>query len=175
MSKHRKTLVLVRHAKSSWSDAALPDIDRPLNKRGRRNAPIMGKWLAAQGEAPDVIIASPANRAKSTARALADALADSLNLDPAGIVIDDDLYFSGTDGMVRALERVDDVHGCVMMVGHNPVMTRLLNQLSGSDIWNMPTCAIGILRFDMESWGLAGVTRAKLVGYQTPKNLDHED
>ena len=171
MTATGKTLILVRHAKSSWDDASLADVDRPLNKRGRRNAPLMGQWLAAQGAPPDVVVSSPANRALSTARALGEVL----ELDPEEIVIDQDLYFSGTDGMIRAIERVDDTFGRVMMVGHNPVMTRLLNQLSGSDVWNMPTCAIALIHFDMPSWGLVDSTHGRLVAFQTPKGLAREE
>ncbi|MEM1410816.1 MAG: histidine phosphatase family protein [Pseudomonadota bacterium] len=163
-----KTLILVRHAKSSWKDASLADIDRPLNKRGRRNAPVMGRWLHEQGPGPDAVISSPANRALSTAQ----TIARELSFESEQIVIDEDLYFVGTDGMLRALERVDDRLGRVMMVGHNPVMTRLLNQLTGSDVWNMPTCAIAIIHFAMESWGLVDSTRGSLVAYQEPKSLE---
>lgn len=166
-----KTLVLVRHAKSSWKDASLADIDRPLNKRGKRNVPEMGRWLSGQGAPPDAVVSSPANRALSTAR----VLANELGLEPSSIAVDEDIYFAGTDGMVRALERVDDDHDRVMMVGHNPVMTRLLNQLTGSDVWNMPTCAIAIIHFDMTSWGLVDSTPGRLVAYQTPKSLEQED
>ncbi len=91
------------------------------------------------------------------------------------IEIEQDLYFAGTDGMIRTLERVDDRHGRVMMVGHNPVMTRLLNQLTGSDVWNMPTSAVAVIGFDMESWGLVDATEGKLLAYQTPKTLEAED
>jgi len=167
MTQARKRLILVRHAKSSWKDAHLADIDRPLNKRGLRNAPEMGRWLAAQGAPPDLVLSSPANRARTTAAHLVKAL----GLDPAVISIDEDLYFEGTHGMLRALERVDDRFERVMMVGHNPVMTRLLNQLTGADVWNMPTCAVALIAFDMPSWGLVDSTAGSLVAYQEPKAL----
>ncbi|NIV19826.1 MAG: histidine phosphatase family protein, partial [Gammaproteobacteria bacterium] len=81
----------------------------------------------------------------------------------------DDLYFTGSRGMLGVLERVDDQYASVMLVGHNPAMTDLLNRLSGADIYNMPTCAIGIIGFDMESWGLVGTTDGILLGYDYPK------
>ncbi len=167
MSQQGKILVLVRHAKSSWKDANLADIDRPLNTRGRRDAPAMGRWLLGQGTLPELILASPARRARATA----EHLLSELGLAPANLVEDRDLYFEGSDGMVRALERVEDRFDRVMMVGHNPVMTRLLNQLTGGDVWNMPTCAMAIIRFDMPSWGLVGSTDGELLAYQTPKEL----
>ena len=168
MSPHRKILTLVRHAKSSWKDSSLADIDRPLNKRGQRNAPVMAEWLVAQAEQPEFILSSPANRAQTTARAMAAALGQ----EPDDIQVEQDLYFAGTHGMLRALEGVDDRFRGVMMVGHNPVMTRLLNQLTGGDVWNMPTCAIAIIGFDMDSWGLVDCTAGELLAYQTPKLLD---
>ncbi len=168
MRQVRKTLFLVRHAKSSWKDPSLSDLDRPLNKRGRQNAPDMGAWLAGLDSTPDLVLSSPANRALSTAR----HLVKSLDLDPEAIQVEQDLYFAGTDGMLRALEKVDDQFERVMMVGHNPVMTRLLNQLTGADVWNMPTCAIAVIGFDMESWGLVDSTDGSLLDYQTPKSLD---
>jgi phosphohistidine phosphatase len=168
MSPVRKILYLVRHAKSSWKDASLADIERPLNKRGFRNAPLMAEWLVAQPEPPEFIVSSPANRALTTARAMAEALGQG----PERIQVEQDLYFAGTHGMLRTLERVDDAFQRVMMVGHNPVMTRLLNQLSGADVWNMPTCAIAVIAFDMDSWGLVDCTAGELLAYQTPKLLE---
>lgn len=166
----RRTLFLVRHAKSSWKDASLADMDRPLNKRGRRDAPRMADWLVSQGDGPELVLSSPAKRALTTARVLAQALEQA----PEDIEVEKDLYFTGTHGMLRTLERVDDRFQRVMMVGHNPVMTRLLNQLAGTDVWNMPTCAIAAIGFDMDSWGLVDSTNGELLAYQTPKLLDQE-
>jgi phosphohistidine phosphatase len=115
---NKKTLYLVRHAKSSWKDASLSDLERPLNKRGRRNSPEMGRRLAAQGHVPGLIISSPANRAITTAR----NIAIELGLDESEIITDDGLYFSGTNGMLNVLETVEDHYDNVMMVGHNPTM-----------------------------------------------------
>lgn len=168
MADTRKQLFLVRHAKSSWKDASLADIERPLNARGERNAPLMGEWLAERDSQPEVILSSPATRALATAA----FLAASLGIDPADIEVEQDLYFAGTDGMLRALERVDDDRDRVMLVGHNPNMTRLLNQLTGCDIWNMPTCAVAVIDFDMPSWGLVASTEGALADYQTPRRLD---
>ena len=162
---NKKTLYLVRHAKSSWKDASLADMDRPLNKRGRRNSPEMGRRLAAQGHVPDLIISSPANRAITTAR----NIAFELDLDESEIVTDKDLYFSGTTGMLDVLETVEDHYDTVMMVGHNPTMTSLLNTLAGTDVWNMPTCAIAIIGFDMTSWANVRGTTGDLLGYGIPK------
>lgn len=160
-----KTLYLVRHAKSSWNDRSLDDIDRPLNGRGKRDAPDMGRRLARQGHWPGQVIASPARRARDTARAICaelDIAADTIH-------IDEDLYFSGVEGMLRAIERADDAHDTLMLVGHNPTMTELANLLGDLGEWNMPTCAIAIIGFDMASWGLVRTVDGRLLGYDTPK------
>ena len=94
MQNNYKTLYLVRHAKSSWKDSSLDDRDRPLNKRGRRAAPDMGQRLAAQGHHPELIISSPANRARSTAK----KIAEEIGYDPSLIRLDEALYFSGEIG-----------------------------------------------------------------------------
>lgn len=165
MNKEGKILYLVRHAKSSWKDASLSDMDRPLNKRGRRNSPVMGKRLLEQGHKPDLMISSPANRAMSTAR----NIAWELGIDDAEIVSDENLYFSGAEGMQSVLVSVDDSHRKVMLIGHNPAMTFLMNRLGDTDIFNMPTCAIAIIGFEMASWADLYSTAGVLLGYDYPK------
>lgn len=165
LSSPHKTLYLVRHAKSSWDDPSLDDRQRPLNKRGQRNAPDMGGRLKSQGFLPEHIISSPANRAHTTAR----IIAGELGIDPGAVEIEDDLYFKGVRGMLKTIERADDRYASLMLVGHNPTMTELLNRLSGAGIYNMPTCAIAIIGFPMDSWGLVQSIDGELVGYDYPK------
>ena len=165
MNNVQKILYLVRHAKSSWKDESLSDINRPLNKRGQRNSPVMGKRMLEQGHLPELIIASPANRAFSTAR----NLARELDFDESEIVVDEDLYFSGARGMQGVLKKVDDSYSKVMMVGHNPTMTYFMNQLANTNVFNMPTCAIAIIGFDMASWAELASTEGELLGYGYPK------
>jgi phosphohistidine phosphatase len=165
MSNEQKVLYLVRHAKSSWDDPSLADQDRPLNKRGRRNSPDMGARMAAQGHRPDLIISSPANRAISTAR----NIAEELGIDVSDIVTDEKLYFAGTAGMMSVLEGVDGRYDRVMMVGHNPIMTNLMNTLGNTHVYNMPTCAIAVIGFDMPSWADLRKTDGELLGYDYPK------
>ncbi len=165
MDAEQKVLYLVRHAKSSWKDHSLADIDRPLNKRGRRSAPEMGKRMADQGHKPDLIVSSPANRAFTTAR----KIAEETGYEPADIVIDKRMYFSGTRGMKELLEELDDRHQKVMIVGHNPAMTGLMNDLADTSVFNMPTCAVAVIGFDMMSWSELRSTDGDLLGYDYPK------
>ena len=161
-----KLLYLVRHAKSSWSDRSLSDRDRPLNKRGRRSAPDMGRRLAAQDHLPELIISSPARRAFSTAR----KIARELGYDRSEIMKDESLYFSGTGAMLDLLESLDDSYQRVMIVGHNPAMTSLMNILSGSSIDNMPTCAVAVIEYPMASWSELRSVEGQLLAYDFPKN-----
>lgn len=165
MINERKILYLVRHAKSSWKDITLADVDRPLNKRGQRNSPDMGRRMLAQGHKPELFISSPANRALSTAR----NIARELGIDESVILTDESLYFSGAEGMQGVLERVDDRYRKVMMIGHNPDMTYLTNRLGNTNIINMPTCAIAIIGFDIASWAELYSTDGVLLGYDYPK------
>ena len=165
MNGKQKILYLVRHAKSSWKDASLSDRDRPLNGRGRRSVVDMGKRMLKQGHKPDLILSSPARRAISTAKSIAKELA----YDRSDIVRHEKLYFSGVRGMINVLEGVDDRYQKVMMVGHNPVMTSLMNILANSSTVNMPTCAIAVIGFDIASWAELDTVDGDLLGYDYPK------
>ncbi len=160
-----KILYLVRHAKSSWSNPLLTDKDRPLNQRGRKSAPDMGRRLAEHGHRPDLIVTSPAKRAFSTAK----KIAKELEYDEADIVADDSLYFSGTGSMLKMLDGLDNQYQKVMMVGHNPALTSLLNILCETTIDNMPTCAVAIIGFEMESWSELDMADSELLAYDLPK------
>jgi phosphohistidine phosphatase len=165
MSDKQKILYLVRHAKSSWKDASLTDRERPLNKRGRRSAPDMGRRMAEQGHRPDLIISSPAQRAILTAG----RIAKELDIDVTDIVIDENLYFAGAGSMLKMLEGVEGQYRKVMIVGHNPAMTYFMNLLSNSSVANMPTCAIAVVGFDIHSWSELSSADGELLGYDYPK------
>jgi phosphohistidine phosphatase len=160
-----KILYLVRHAKSSWDDPSLADKDRPLSPRGLSSAPDMGRRLAAQGHKPDLVISSPARRALTTAK----KIAKETGYRESKVITDDHLYFSGTRSMVDLLEKLDDKYSRVMIVGHNPAMSSLLNILCDSSVENMPTCAIAVINFDMTSWSELTMSDGELVAYDYPK------
>lgn len=144
-----KQLILVRHAKSSWKDSSLADIDRPLNGRGKRDAPRIGAWLASEGHYPDQIVSSPAKRARSTARKLAKAL----DYPKGDIAIEDALYaFDDGAGVIAALTALDDAHDRVLIVGHNPTFTTLAWRLGGLELENLPTCGAVGVDFAIDAW-----------------------
>lgn len=146
-----KKLFLVRHAKSSRDDAALPDKDRSLAGRGRRDAPEMGKRLAQRGVKPDLIVSSPALRARLTAELIARKLDYKLK----HLAVDDRLYGGGPDGLLDAIHEINDKVRSVMLVGHNPELTELAHRLS-SEITHLPTCAVAEFTFDEKSWSGVG-------------------
>jgi phosphohistidine phosphatase len=142
-----KTLFLVRHAKSSWADPALPDKERPLNGRGKRDAPAMGKRLAMRKVKADLIISSPARRALATAK----IIAKGIDYKRGNIVIDDRLYPGAAAALLKIIHRIDKRVDRVMMVGHDPALMELARRLSKA-ITRMPTCAVAEFTFEAKSW-----------------------
>lgn len=159
-----KTLILVRHAKSSWSDPALPDRDRPLNERGKRDAPRMGKQLAKHDVKPDVIVSSPAVRALTTAQ----LIAGKLGFERADIRVDDRLYAAQARDLLQVVRELGDKPRCVMLVGHNPELTELAHRFSSS-IAHMPTCAVAVFAFDSDSWPGPGNDPPAGVAFYAPR------
>ncbi|MFC5788457.1 histidine phosphatase family protein [Agromyces tardus] len=142
-----KTLVLVRHAKSSWEHAGTPDHERPLNHRGRRDAPDMGRRLRERGLLPDVIRSSTAVRARATAV----AIAAQFGIEPEAVVLDERLYGSSPDTILGVVGELDDSVETAMIVAHDPGLSDLAFDLSGT-IEHMPTCAAAEFSFDVARW-----------------------
>ncbi len=144
----KKRLYIVRHAKSSWDDPELDDFDRPLNSRGKKDAPFMGKILAEQQVHPDLIVSSPAKRAMKTAK----LLAKKLGYPQKAIQKEEKLYEAATLTLVEILKKLADDYDKVMIIGHNPGLTNLANYLSGHYIENIPTSGVFVIDFDIDSW-----------------------
>jgi len=159
-----KTLFLIRHAKSSRDDMALADKDRPLDDRGKRDAPKMGERLAKRRVKPDLILSSPATRALATA----EIIARKLDYRRSNIVVDERLYAVGADAVLDVIRRLDDKAERVMVIGHNPELTELANRLSGK-ITHLPTCAVAEFTFDTKSWTRVGKDKPAAVALESPK------
>ncbi|MGI9822364.1 SixA phosphatase family protein [Agromyces sp. Marseille-Q5079] len=142
-----KTLTLVRHAKSDWGQPGLADHDRPLNDRGLRDAPEMGRRLRERGEVPDLIVSSTALRARTTAG----LIAEGLGLDAASVTLDERLYGSSPQTILRVIGELDGELGRVMVVAHNPGISDFAFDLTES-VGEMPTCAVLGLDFDIDEW-----------------------
>ena len=163
-----KTLYLVRHAKSSWDDITLADSDRPLNKRGFKNAPEMGQLLANRGVRVDRIISSPALRAMTTA----ELIAAEIDYDPQAIEQNQQLYFEGVSAMMDIIHRLDPSLSSVMLVGHNPDITSLLNRLCGFQVSDMPTCAVATVKLNLNNdWLEAAYDTGKMIDFDYPKKI----
>ena len=144
-----KTLVLVRHAKSSWDDERLDDHDRPLAPRGHRDAPRMGKRLARRELDPDLLLTSTALRARETANYLATAL----GIARSRIQVERRIYLASPDELLRVIADLDDKHETVLLVGHNPGLTDLANRLLPSlKLDNLPTAGIVAIECDAMRW-----------------------
>ncbi|MCA9055954.1 MAG: histidine phosphatase family protein [Planctomycetaceae bacterium] len=140
------TLLLMRHAKSDWSDASCPDHDRPLNARGKRDAPRMGRWLAEQSLGPTRIVASSAKRARKTADRVVSGLAGEVPIE-----VREDLYHATADHWLSVLAELPGDANCVLCIGHNPGLEALLERLTGNHE-RLPTAAIACLDLHGEEW-----------------------
>lgn len=161
-----KQLLLVRHGKSDWGNLDLKDFDRPLNKRGKENAPEMAERLVQRGFKFDLIVSSPAKRAKSTAKFFAEAY----QVDD--IQYEESIYEANTTALLKVINGLDDSADTVIMFGHNPGFTDLANELSDADIYNIPTAGMVLMSFPFDSWKMVSRGTGELVFFDYPKNSD---
>jgi phosphohistidine phosphatase len=156
----------MRHAKSSWDDPELADHDRPLNKRGKRDAPRMGRLLVKEELVPDAILTSTAVRARETAQAVAEALEFDAQLQ-----VDKDLYLAGPAEILAVLRRVDEDAERALLIAHNPGLEELLEALTGSRD-SLPTAAIARIDLGVRRWrDLKPGTTGRLVALWRPKEI----
>ena len=161
-----KTLTLVRHAKSSWKDNALSDHDRPLNKRGERDAPDMGQRVADAGIRPSLILSSTANRALTTAKVFAAQLSYPLEF----LQREKALYLASVDDMLDVLVAQDNGFNSIMLFAHNPGMTDFANYLVPGLTSNLPTAGVVCVNLECDEWSLYERPKTELVLYDFPKN-----
>ncbi|PSJ46530.1 hypothetical protein C7H85_07835 [Zobellella endophytica] len=160
-----KLLTLVRHAKSSWDDPALADVDRPLGERGRRDLPAMAAYATTRLPPPDLILCSPARRTRETALAFADALGC-----PEGrLQFEPDLYEASGRRILALLRRQPERIGHLLLVGHMPGLGELSRMLCGAPDDKFPTCAILHMRLGMLRWNGLQAGGGELLWYQTPR------
>ncbi len=160
-----RSLYLVRHAKSSWDTPGLSDLERPLNKRGKQDAPMMGKLLKNLGEIPDLIITSPAKRANSTAK----RIATEIDYNEKVIIINDLLYMADIENFIEVIKDVNEKFKKIMIFSHNYGITDFANYISTSDIENIPTCGVVKIDFKFDSWNKIKKEKGKLVFFEYPK------
>lgn len=158
-----KTLYVLRHAKSSWADAAMSDFERPLNERGNRAAAFIGELMADNGYEPYVILSSPAVRAKATA----EIVKRSGGLD-AEIRFEHRIYEASPQTLRQAISDIDDAYPSALVVGHNPGIEGLIRFLTGK-IEAIPTAALSVIDLDIDNWGYIDEDRGTLTNIYRPK------
>ncbi len=162
-----KTLTIVRHAKSSWKDASLSDRERPLNRRGTRDAPVMGRRIKAHGIRPSLIISSPAVRAWTTAKVVAAEIGypkEFLQREPG-------LYLASLDQILDIIIAQDDGFNSLMLFGHNPGLTDLVNYVQPGLTYNLPTAGVVSVGLHQDNWNLYEQPATELLVHDWPKKL----
>lgn len=171
----KRTLYLLRHAKSSWSDPALDDFDRPLNKRGRKAAVEMGKAMKRRGLVPDLLLCSAARRAQDTWALVAPSLGEDLP-----VRVQRGLYLATPSRLLTALARVPATVERVLLLGHNPGLEQLALRLAGSESKSSalvtlqakyPTGALAEFLFDTADWSELGSASGRLIRFLRPCDL----
>lgn len=160
-----KTLTIFRHAKSSWSHPELSDHDRPLNNRGKRDAPVMGERLSEAGIRPSLILSSSAVRAWTTARIIAKSIsypAEFLQKEPR-------LYHAGVNRIYDVIAAQDEGFKSIMIVGHNPGLTDFANELVPGLTTNIPTAGFVAVLVDSDDWNLRSRRSTELIEFDYPK------
>jgi phosphohistidine phosphatase len=156
-----RPLVVVRHAKSAWPDG-VPDSERPLNARGRRDAPVVGRWIRDRVGHLDAVVCSPATRTRQTWALIAAELEGA----PAP-VFDDRVYAAADETLLAVVREISDELGSVLLVGHNPGVSELVFSLTGEHL-EMKTSAIAVLGVG-GSWADVGPGNATLIDHATPR------
>lgn len=159
-----KTLLLIRHAKSSWDDPGLSDFDRPLNERGKKDAPKMADRLYERGIKIDAFVSSPAKRAKKTAEQFAKRYKKD-----AAVIMKTELYMAGEDAFFNVIEKLDDEYDCVAVFSHNPGITDFANQLTDARIDNIPTCGLFAVSVEAKKWSKIREAKKKFLFFDYPK------
>jgi phosphohistidine phosphatase len=167
-----RELLVLRHAKSAWDTDAETDFERPLAKRGRRDCPRIGAFIAGNDLVPDLVVSSPAERARETARRVLEAAGG----DPETVVFDEEFYGGGTEEIRRALADVPGTFRRVMVVGHNPGFESFAQWLSGAplpapeEVKTFPTGALARFRMP-EDWTTISAGSGELVQLVRPREL----
>lgn len=176
-----KTLYVLRHAKSDWSDGGLNDHDRPLNKRGLKAAPRMGAYLREKKYRPDLILCSTAKRAAETLDLIKPSLGD------VPVRYEQALYLASWDKLLERVRWIDDGASSALLIGHNPGLEELcvilsMRPKSASETERarmvaekFPTCALAVLTFSVQSWRSVAQAQGRLVDFVRPRDLDEAE
>jgi phosphohistidine phosphatase len=161
-----KTLLLVRHAKSSWDQPGLSDFDRPLNERGKKDAPEMAKRVKEKGIELDHLISSTAKRARKTAR----YFAEEFGFKKEDVKLVEELYGATQSEFIQAVKGIDDKYETVALFSHNPGITDFASSLTNVRVDDMPTCAVFALQIETDNWKDFQNAEKNFLFFDYPKN-----
>jgi phosphohistidine phosphatase len=163
-----KTLLLIRHAKSSWDDPGLSDYERPLNERGKKDAPAMAERLYERGIRIDAFVTSPARRARKTA----EQFAKRYKKEKDDLVLKTELYMASDEAFNSVVEKLNDAIDCVAIFSHNPGITEFANSLTDDiRIDNIPTSGIFAVSIEAKKWSRFKEAKKKFLFFDYPKAL----
>ncbi len=161
-----KKLIIIRHCKSSWSDLSLNDFDRPLNNRGVQDGNLMSKELSKKIDNVDLLISSSSKRTRLTA----DFFIELIKINKISFI--DDLYHSSSENIINKLKKISNNYKSIMVIGHNPGLTNLVNKLTSVNLYNLPTCGVAIVNLNIKNWGLINnFSKYDLEWIKFPKQL----
>ena len=161
-----KRVIIVRHAKSSWDDASLPDFERPLNERGKHDAPVMARRLKEKKVEIDAFITSPAKRAQKTASLFAKEFGQSKD----DLILVDALYHAGPEEFYQAVEKAPAKAKTIAIFSHNPGITDFVNTLTETRVDDMPTCAVYAVKAPIKEWDEFRQARREFWFFDYPKS-----
>lgn len=162
-----KELILIRHAKSDWSNPLLDDFERPLNKRGEKNAPFMAKILKKELQKPDLIISSPSFRTKLTLEYFLKEFEYK-----GEVIFEKSIYEAPFENLLKVIKNIDDKYKTIFLIGHNPGLNDLANFLLGSFEDNIATSGVLKIDFDTNSWKNISKDNSKLIFFKYPKMFE---
>ena len=161
-----KRLYIIRHAKSSWAEAGMKDIDRPLNGRGKENAPDMGKHLKANFDVPNFVVSSPAKRAMQTAR----RICDQIDYPKNEIQQVKEIYEAAPDTLLEIINSLPNDKDIVYLFGHNPGMSMITSYLT-DDYLTFKTCCIAVVDFEVNDWNAVSKGNGSIAAFLSPHDL----
>ncbi|MFN8282790.1 MAG: histidine phosphatase family protein [Chitinophagales bacterium] len=162
-----KYLTIIRHAKSSWENLELDDFDRPLNDRGKQAILLIGNYLKQQKTHPDLILSSPAKRAKKTAQ----GIAKLVNYRVADIQYEQTFYDDGLKAIIALIQQTENHYNDIFLFGHEPILSALIYHFTTTNLEKFPTCAVFRMKFDTNNWSDLSAKKANCEFYVNPKLL----
>jgi phosphohistidine phosphatase len=162
-----KTLLLVRHAKSSWDNTILKDFERPLNERGKHDAPLMAKRIKDNKIEIEAFVSSPAKRAKKTA----ELFMNEFGVKAKKLILVSSLYEAALENFYETVEHLKGKYDTVALFAHNPGITDFINSLQCSSLYDMPTCGVYAVKIKTKKWEEFREAEKEFLFFDYPKNL----